>query len=276
MFLTLSVLAVQQATTYSPPDSLLQSTTTDQYPYCINGTPHRVMPSIRIVVGITCALSMIGAFLIILSYFLIRDIRTKAREVLVNLSLMDFMAAAANLAGVLANFNYYLGPNSPNMTEHKHVINNLCLAQATFAMYGTISSVLWTICLAVYIFLWIMLEGRDIAKKSVVFLYTICYGIPLGLTLWFVLTKRLGNAPYGGSGWCSLVLSKHKNSKNIFAAVLGNDLWVYLTIILVPLIFLSLHFYLKNKVREKFKFTCSVLTIALFTGLPLVCTCILL
>ncbi len=217
--------------------SVQANNTTDM---CVNGSLAYAPDSIRVVVGVTCILSMIGALLIIFSYILIRDIRTKAREILVNLSLMDFMAAAANFIGVVTDFSKYENSGS--------VEGYVCLIQASFAMYGTLSSVLWTICVAVYVFFRIMLENSKVAQRSVYGFYAICYGLPLIMTLWFSLTGKLGGGDtYGGSGWCSLKTNSDHGT-NTFNVVIGNDIWIYLTIILVPLIFISLHFYLRYQV----------------------------
>ena len=220
--------------------SVQANNTTD---VCVNGSLAYAPDSIRVVVGVTCILSMIGALLIIFSYILIRDIRTKAREILVNLSLMDFMAAAANFFGVVTNFS---------QSENHSVEGYVCQIQASFAMYGTLSSVLWTICVAVYVFFRIMLENSKVAQRSVYGFYVICYGLPLIMTLWFSLTEKLGGSggdgdTYGGSGWCSLKING-KHGADTFNVVIGNDIWIYLTIILVPLIFISLHFYLRYQV----------------------------
>lgn len=252
MLITLAVLAAQysQVTTTS---NVLESThPANSSEYCVDGVPHKVMPSVRALVGITCILSMVGAFLIILSYILIKDIRTKAREILVNLSLMDFMAAAANFIGVLVNFDTYLNSPVQNSTStHTYqVMNDLCKSQAFFAMYGTISSVLWTICIAVYVFLRIMLEGRNIAKRAVYVFYCICYGLPFIVTMWFMFTGKLGYAPFGGSGWCSVIVyNSTTKERYTLRVIFANDLWIYLTIVLVPLIFVTLKFYLRYEVR---------------------------
>ncbi len=201
---------------------------------CVNGSVNRVPTSVRVVVGVTCLLSMIGAVLIILSYILIRDIRTKAREILVNLSLMDFMAATANLVGIF---------------KTPYHSNELCIAQASFAMYGTISSVLWTICVAVYVFVRITLDNSKMVQRTVYGFYVICYGIPLIMTLWFSLTGKLGTDELGGSGWCTLIVHD-SNGPIPFNEVFGNDIWIYLTMILVPLILISLHFYIRHQVGQ--------------------------
>ena len=199
---------------------------------------------LRAVVGVTCCLSMVGSFLIMLSYILIPEIRTRARQILFNLSLMDFVAAGANFAGIAINFSHL------DMTHHP-ALGHLCLAQGCFALYGTISSVLWTICIAVYVFIRIMLENQKIAFGSLIGFYVVCYSLPTIITAWYASTGKLGFDHYGGAGWCSIVL--HKNNTWLpFNAVFGNDIWVYLTMFLVPVILFSLHFYIKYEVSTVF------------------------
>ena len=213
--------------------------------YCHNGTPHTLRPSVQVVVGITCVLSMFGAILIVLSYLLIKEMRTKAREILVHLSFMDFMVATANFVGVAVNFDQYAPERYSN---HSYIVDCLCVTQASFAMYGTLGSILWTIAIAVYIYFRIMFDKKPVARRAVYTFYVICYGLPLIMTLWYSSSEKLGYSRYGGSGWCSLVLTHSKNAYPL-DALLGNDMWLYLTIFLVPVIFVSLHFYIRFEVR---------------------------
>lgn len=217
--------------------------------YCHHNTPDGIAPSVRVVVGITCVLSMIGAVLIILSYILIKDTRSKAREILLNLSLMDFVVAAANLTGILVNFDDYLY-RPKQLPSHQYLaLNDVCKVQAFFALYATISSIIWTNCIAVYIFFHILYEGQLKVLWTMLSFYVLSYGLPLILSLWFLLTGKLGYSPYGSSGWCSLVVYDHDTGERYpLTVVFGNDIWIYLTITLVPLIFISLKFHIKYQV----------------------------
>lgn len=259
MLLSLAVLAVRHGISTSNElasyhgRSLLSTTngSGSSEKYCVSGTPSGVLPSVRVVVGITCCLSMIGAVLIILSYVLIKDIRTKAREILVNLSLMDFIVAAANLIGILVNFDDYLSNYNNNATQYLNIVANFCKAQAFFAMYATISSILWTNCIAVYIFFHIMFDGNFKVFWIMCSFYVLSYGLPLILNVWFLLTDKLGYSPYGSSGWCSLIVYDSISKERYpLTLIFGNDIWIYLTITLVPLIFISLKFYLKYQVSS--------------------------
>ena len=183
MLLHLAALAARTAITVS------NVTVSHSGSFCVNGTPVYIPSSVTAVAGVTCILSMIGASLIVLSYVVMPEIRSKMREILIHLSLMDFMVAAANFTGVVANFDDYLYNSTVARTQY-HTINNLCLTQASCSVYGTISSVIWTICFSVYIYLCIMYEGQRIAKRVAYTFYLIAYGIPLIMTLWFSLTGK--------------------------------------------------------------------------------------
>ena len=206
---------------------------------CQNGILTYIPSSMRIVTGVTCVLSILGSLSIVLSYFLIPSIRTRVREILVHLSLMDFTYALANLIGISVNFDQYHGKNNTAMDV-------LCKIQGSFAMYGTESSVYWTVCLAVYIYLALMFEGRRFARSSMYGFYVICYGIPLLETVWFAVTGKLGYSKLGGSGWCSLILYGEDGRRLPFNSIFGNDLSIYVTFILILVMFVSLKFRMKE------------------------------
>ena len=211
---------------------------TDHHPpgYCFNGTLIGVPASVRALVGVTCILSMAGALLIILSYILIREIRTTVRKILLHLSIMDFMVAAGNAVGVFINFDQYFVDSANNVSSPVH---GACKAQAFFSTYGTHSSILWTNCMAVYIYLYVM-QLPKVAWSMYAF-YALNYGLPLIISVWFLTTGYLGYSPYGGSGWCSIIdFDINTGRTNPFVIVFANDIWVYLTVIVVPLIYISL------------------------------------
>ena len=154
---------------------------------------------VRAVVGVVCGLSMIGALLIIFSYICIKDIRTKAREILVNLSVADFGAACSNFIGVNVYFDQYIrncmtvkdvngtvGPSKSPLSCH--TLKDLCTAQAFFAGYFTLVSVLWTLCLSVYIYCLVVHNYRKFHIKVVYFSYVFCWVVPLLVVLWLVFT----------------------------------------------------------------------------------------
>lgn len=226
--------------------------------------------SIRIVVGITCVLSMAGAFLIVLSYMCFKSLRSTVRLILVHLSLMDFCVALANFAGDVADLDsYYVnlsmmscGDRNPGWHKASRVINGVCVGQAAIALYSTISSVLWTTSLAIYLYLLIVHHRSRIARYSVWFSYLFCYGLPIVVTLWALLTNRLGFSPFNTSGWCGPIMHDPRTGKlDKFFTVMAYDLWIYLTMFFVPVLFLGIRIYLADQVNALYYYTSIIVSL---------------
>ena len=114
-------------------------------------------------------------------------------------------------------------------------------------MYGTLGSILWTNALAVYIYVRIVVNDSQLCRQTVSCFYVICYGLPLIMTIWFASTGRLGYDPLYGAGWCTLILDTN-SSMSSFVLLMGNNMWIYVTIILIPAIAISLICFLNLEV----------------------------
>ena len=159
--------------------------------------------TLRVVVGVTCIFAILGALIIILSYCLNKDIRTKSRQILVHLSIADMGVALANLVGVIVYFDQYIRectdtPKVP-LVRHSSVhvnvsckaLHGLCKTQAFVAGYSTLASVLWTQILAVYIYCLVILPNSKIYTKVVYFAYGFGWGMPLLILLWLIFTGKM-------------------------------------------------------------------------------------
>ena len=218
---------------------------------CVGGHVNFTPVYIKVVAAITCFLSMVGALMIIFSYTCFKDMRTKAREILVHISVVDFTLSCANFIGIAVNFSTLLDPyqhNSANASSYLQVINGFCIAQASFSIFGGVGSILWTIALTVYLYIKIMSDNERMARHFVNVSYIVCYGIALLVTIWFGATKKLGHAPVGGSGWCSVIVEERIGSQDHFSLFFGAILWFYVTVIILPVICISLLVYLKLRV----------------------------
>ena len=206
---------------------------------------------VRIAVWITCSLSMLGALLIIFSYVCFKSMRSKAREILVHISIMDFLVAASNLTGAAVNFDkfYSCTKLTDSCSSYPASVDYWCKTQAFFAIYCTLGSVLWTMSLSVYLYFFIVHHGTKKAKYSLYFSYFFCYLLPLVLTVWLLLTGKLGYSPYQSAGWCGPIFTDPATGiQHVYVEVISYDLWVYLTFILVPVLSISVHFYIRSEV----------------------------
>ena len=250
----------------------------DPTPWFSLGTPKSDMfeskeTGIRVVVILTCALSVLGSLIIVFSYGYFKQLRSKPREILLHISLMDFGVSLANLIGASVYFDrFYHIPffNTSDLTldseydddddatvsDHTFTapstIEGFCTAQAFFAGYFTLGSIFWTIFLSIYIYIFLLYQNTkpNLPNYSFLMSYLISYGTPLIILLWLLLTHRLGYSPYNSSGWCSLIVQDPSTGDiDIYAVVFGNDLWIYLAIIIIPTLYFASHNYIhKNLV----------------------------
>ena len=77
--------------------------------------------SVRVAVWITCSLSMLGALLIIFSYVCFKTMRSRAREILVHISVMDFLVAASNLTELLSILTDFTTVRKAQIVAH-HIL----------------------------------------------------------------------------------------------------------------------------------------------------------
>ena len=207
--------------------------------------------SLLTVVALCCVLSMLGSLLIIFSYVFITEIRTTSRAILVHLSIADFGVACANFIGATVYFHGYLKLNNcEQMPDNSmcFVINGFCTAQAFFAGYFTLASVLWTLGLAVYIYTLVATVYSTLPIHVARFLFFFCWGMPLFIAVWLLQTDRLGYSPHGGAGWCSLKFASERQEEQIFVVVFGNDLWIYTAFFMITILYLSSHYHILRTV----------------------------
>ena len=226
----------------------------NKLPHCTEGFVNSVPEYIRVTAAVTCALSMLGALLIVATFFCFKRHRSKAREIIFNISLMDFTVSLANFVGIAVDFdsllyrptNPYGAESPPHVHSDLHIINDLCISQAAFAIYGTISSVMWTTSLTIYFYIVIMSDGGQMANRAVYGFYVICYGLPLIVVGWLGWTGKIGYSPVGGGGWCSFIFTAGPQDR--FRILFGYNIWMYITICVVITTTLSIVCHLKMQV----------------------------
>lgn len=206
---------------------------------------------LQITVAITCILSIAGSSLIILTYFCFKDIRTLARHILVCLSIADFIVATANLIGLLFYYKRFVPAHGERGHEnhtanstHNHIPAHWCEVQAAFTVYGTQSSILWTIAVAAYMFVLIVLpKKRHWGNRLLLFFHVVCWGVPFILTLWLGIDGFLGFEHSATPGFCAIKGTIRAEGLNgttthyqaIYPIILGYEVWLYIAFILLPI-----------------------------------------
>ena len=158
---------------------------------------HRFVATLMAAVVVTSLLSVSGSSLIIFTYAALKNLRTVAREILVQLSIADMIVALSHLVGVLVNLPRFVPkpcetPEQVVENDTDRVRDIACEVQGGATMFGTLSSFLWTIAVAVYLLTIIVFERQQFGQWMRCTFYPICWGIPLSLTVWFGLDHYLG------------------------------------------------------------------------------------
>lgn len=213
---------------------------------------HAYHVALRVVVGTTCTLSIIGAGLIILTYLFFTDIRTLARQLLVMLSIADLIIAVANLTGVLTSSPYsHQDHTATDLSEESH---RWCTVQAAFAVFGAESSTLWTIAVAIYMFIIIVLRKPRAARKIIPFFYLVCWGVPLVLTIWLGVDGFLGYEVGATPGFCAIrgtkPISNTTSKTVVYPIIIGYDMWIYTAFIVLPILYTAIKCHVRVKVSE--------------------------
>ena len=232
---------------------------------CLQGWLPQFQKNIEVhaVVGVTCSLSIIGSLLIILSYVCFKDLRTRARYILVHLSLMDLILAVSNLVGIAGNFDQRSRGSNTYYNQSLPMDFNdtlYCQIQGLFTLYSTLSSILWTILLAIFVYILVTAGNpKRITKFLMLFCYLLCYGLPLLPSLWAFLLGKVGYAPLQSSGWCALkshhvfIIANNGSDvyclfDDVYTNFFAYNLWILMAFCVIVFTYLSVHCHIKNKV----------------------------
>ena len=143
----------------------------------------------KVLVGLATTLSVVGSLLIIFTYVLCKDIRIPSRRIIVFISIADLLTAVPNFTGLFV--------------EPKEGKDYFCLIQSFISTTSLMCSLLWTIALAVFLFIIFVQENQSLAMKVFPLFHIVCWGVPVILNIIAFRLSKLGNSgDTVSSGWC--------------------------------------------------------------------------
>ena len=201
------------------------------------------MLAFKLSAGLVCLLSIGGSTLVILTYALFKNLRTVARQLLVNLSVADIIANSSHIFGMAANLS-----RSRNATkDNPHLkVAAACSIQGGITVFATVACFLWTIALALHLFALIAVRRSKVRKGLVIVFYFICWGLPLTLSITYASRGFLGYEEFSHVGWCYV----SSNSTHRWIGIVGYDVWMCLVVLTLLILFLATKCYLKIKVGD--------------------------
>lgn len=193
---------------------------------------HGVILPLKICVGITSSLSIIGGFLVVLTFCIrLCQFRTIVREtadrpqaplsdsmklkhemmspgrlIVVNLCIANIILAVSHLWGVAGEYQTFFDKNDNGNSGPNGSTNTMCNIQGGLAVYGTISSFLWTIILSFFVVGTLVLpHPKRYGSPFTLLVYLIvCWGIPLVIVVVISVKKVFGLEDEMTIGECSI------------------------------------------------------------------------
>ncbi|XP_036084215.1 solute carrier family 2, facilitated glucose transporter member 5 isoform X3 [Rousettus aegyptiacus] len=194
--------------------------------------PTELVPSERAVVLLSCVLSALGSGLLVATHALWPDLRSRARRLLLFLSLADLLSAASYFYGVLQDFT---GPSWD------------CVLQGALSTFANTSSFFWTVAIALYLYLSIVRATRGPRAGHLLWTFhVVSWGVPLAITVAAVTLKKIGyDASDVSVGWCWIDLAAEDR---VLWMLLTGKLWELLAYVTLPVLYLLIRKHI-NRAR---------------------------
>ncbi|XP_077007518.1 G-protein coupled receptor 157 [Tamandua tetradactyla] len=183
--------------------------------------PTELVPSERAVVLLSCALSALGSGLLVATHALWPDLRSRARRLLLFLSLADLLSAVSYFYGVLRDF---AGPSWD------------CVLQGALSTFANTSSFFWTVAIALYLYLSIVRSARGPRPGGLLWAFHVAsWGVPLAITGAAVALNKIGyDASDVSVGWCWIDLEAEDR---LLWMLLTGKLWELLAYVTLPILY---------------------------------------
>lgn len=163
---------------------------------------HNFVLAMKVCVTFVSVLSLAGATLIVGTFLAFKTLRTRARQILVQLSLADFAVAASHVIGVHVNLSKYAEHvclEDPR-TDTNFTTDTFCKIQGGVTIFFTVSSFFWTIAVGLYLLVVIVFESPRVGRWLTWGSYPVCWGVPTVLVVVFAVKDYFGFHAYVDTG----------------------------------------------------------------------------
>ena len=206
---------------------------------------------------VSSSLSCLGSILIIITYLVLREVRTGGQTIVSLLAIADFFIAFSYIIGSV-NFNTAFG--SKDFTRCT-VFINICEIQSLVTTWSSMSSFCWTTILAFYFFLVMVYRKGKLAERLIPLYNIIAWLAPLCIVGPMLIFGKLGYAPYVTSNWCFIkdYTDKPLTKKPliILYILLGRKFWEIISYIVVLVFYIRIRWRIRKVSIVMIKCTCT-------------------
>ena len=235
--------------------------------------------ALYVVQGVTSFLSIIGSVLLILSYVMLKPLRTKSRLLIAHLAAANFLNAFPSFLAVFMNFSAkFVVPsvavnfvNQSNITELGQELScsgsvqsfdhsastycNLCVYLGLVNLIGFIANIFWTVCVCIHFFILVSYRNTRLASRVAYAYYAVAWLAPLGISLWLLFHNWVGFNPAYSTVNCGVraycVPHHHpynyqntsyanNNWNRSIGVLFGIKIWQASVFIIIPCLFIAM------------------------------------
>ncbi|KAJ7336573.1 Basement membrane-specific heparan sulfate proteoglycan core protein [Desmophyllum pertusum] len=163
------------------------------------------------------------------------DLRTNSRQMIVFISIGDFLVAGSNIIGLYAK--------------------QMCNIQATINIAAVLSSFFWTVYLSVYFYLTICKQISMWSERLAMYLFHItAWGIPLAIAIAAYVEGAVGSSEdYVSSGWCWIKYTHSgKRWKMVLWMCIAGKGWEILAYIAITVFYVLVKFHIRRELKMGF------------------------
>ncbi|XP_005530507.1 PREDICTED: probable G-protein coupled receptor 157 isoform X2 [Pseudopodoces humilis] len=192
--------------------------------------PTRLRLAERGAVLVSCCLSCAGSVLLLCTQARWPELRTRPRQLLLQLSLADLLSALSYFYGVLRDFE---------RTSWD------CVLQGALSTFANTSSFFWTMAIALYLYLSIV-RGSPAGEALLWCFHAVSWGVPLAITVAAVALKKIGyDASNVSVGWCWVDLDAEDR---LLWMLLTGKVWEILAYVTLPVLYILIRKHI-NRAR---------------------------
>ena len=111
--------------------------------------------------------------------------------------------------------------------------DEVCTIQSFITSWSSISSFVWTVALAFYLYLTLVHTKIFLANRFIPFFHVFSWGFPIIICLPLLVTLKLGYSPFADSTWCYIRYIENDKVTQLGLIFIGGKLWEILAYFLV-------------------------------------------
>lgn len=183
-----------------------------------------------------------------------KDIRTGSRSVVTFLAIADFFTAFGYIIG---SVNYVIHLGKPAGSPGCSQFSTICTIQSFITSWSSLSSFLWTVALALYLYCTIVRNKVVLATKLIPYFHVVCWGAPILICLPLLIAGKLGYSPYAAATWCYITqrvspVEHGLKMDTVIWLFLGGKFWEILSYFLVVGLYIAIKLQVRKQVSPWF------------------------